>query len=263
MCLIIFDWQPDSARMLTLASNRDEYYQRPTLNAHFWEDVPSIFGGRDLEMKGTWLALAKQGRLAAVTNYRAPDAKQYARSRGEIPLRFLDSSMSASQFAREIPKEEFAGFNALLFDGQQLIYCQNRGKKEDYQVLKPGRYALSNHLLDTPWPKVRKTKPALEVASQESDREVSASILLEALGNNEHANKEELPKTGIAPEIEYMLSPPFIVSPNYGTRTTSVVIIEQEIGKPELQTYFWERLYKHGTHDFKDKSHHFSLVVQP
>jgi uncharacterized protein with NRDE domain len=248
--------------MLTLASNRDEYYQRPTQNAHFWEDSPHIFGGRDLKMKGSWLALSKNGRLAAVTNYREPNNSEYDRSRGEIPASFLDASESAIQFARSLPKSEYAGFNALLFDGKELVYCHNRGEENNDLTLAPGQYGLSNHLLDTPWPKVRKTKPALKLSQQEPSRNSAANILLNTLGNNEHASREELPITGIAPEIELMLSPAFIVSPGYGTRTSSIVILEQVQNKPTLQAYFWERLYREGTTEFEDKQYQLELSKQ-
>jgi len=260
MCLIIFDWAPKQTRKLTLASNRDEYYTRPTLDAHFWQDAPDIFGGRDLKMKGTWLALSKQGRLAAVTNYRAPDNQAYDRSRGEIPLNFLSSSCSALEFAQALPKAEYAGFNALLFDGEKLVYCHNRGERMNNMSLAPGRYGLSNHLLDTAWPKVKKTKPALELASQEAKRERSAKVLLEALQNPEHATHDELPQTGIAPEIEYMLSPAFIASPNYGTRTSSVLMIEQQENKLTTEIYFWERQYRQSADLFSDKTYQIQAL---
>ena len=259
MCLIVFDWQPDKSRILTLASNRDEFYQRPALDAHYWEDIPHIFGGRDLKMNGTWLAISKHGRLAAVTNYRSPDAKEYARSRGEIPHYFLSSSDSAVQFCQSLPSSEYAGFNALLFDGEQLVYCTNRSHEYGYQVLKPGNYGLSNHLLNTPWPKVRKTLPTLYEAKQMHDKEQSALKLLEALGNDEQALKKDLPNTGIAEEIELMLSPAFILSPNYGTRTSSVLIIEKDTDETQLRTYFWERLYQAGTRTFEDRSHQIDM----
>ncbi|KZZ31962.1 NRDE family protein, partial [Oleiphilus sp. HI0117] len=257
MCLIVFDWQPEQARILTLASNRDEYYARPTLNAHFWEDSPDIFGGRDLKMGGTWLALSKGGRLAAITNYRAPDSRVYERSRGEIPSSFLQASCSANEFAAQISSDEYAGFNALLFDGSDLVYCHNRGQTRGSQTLKPGRYGLSNHLLDTPWPKVRKTKTALEQARQNPDNTEAARHLLLALQNQEQASPEELPQTGIPQEFEQVLSSPFIRTPNYGTRASSVIIIDKEtLGTAKNEqinkAFFLERQYQKGSSKFND-----------
>lgn len=241
--------------MLTLASNRDEYYERPSKEAHQWQDIPGIFGGRDLKMGGTWLAISKHSRLAALTNYRAPDPKEYHRSRGEITRQFLSSTKSALEFAQSLPKDEYAGFNALLFDGESLVYCHNRGHDKNNQVLAAGKYGLSNHLLDTPWPKVRRTKPALFLAEQEKDKKSAARVLINALADSQHADKDELPTTGIAPEIEYMLSPAFIAIPNYGTRTSSVILIDQTQDKSKKEIFFWERQYQQNSEDFQDYIH--------
>jgi len=238
MCLIIFDWQPDAERILTFASNRDEFYQRPTLAAQYWDEHPTIYGGRDLQMGGTWLAVSSRMRLAAVTNYRAPEPTDDKLSRGEIPFSFLKDDMPATDYAKALASKhsDYAGFNALLFDGHDLVYTSNRSEY-DYQVLAPGCYGLSNHLLNSPWPKVERAKQALQTAIT-STTELNQS-LLNALQDQEVPADHLLPDTGFDLHFERMLSPIFITSPDYGTRSSSVVIIQNS-----GTIHFTERNYR-------------------
>ncbi len=239
MCLIILDWQPDSPQPLLLASNRDEFYQRPSATASYWQDAPDIFGGRDLQMGGTWLAVSKQGKLAAVTNYRRPDDQSYPRSRGEIPSQFLMGDLSARHFADFLFKQqqEFAGFNALFFDGEELIYCSNRSDQLP-RVLKPGRYGLSNHLLDTPWPKVEKAKAVLDHLNEDVSDEDLEHTLIQAMNDRTQAATAELPDTGVGEALEKLLSAVFIQAPGYGTRASSVVRVTTD-----SHIYFVEQSY--------------------
>ena len=271
MCLIVFSWQPNTKRVLTLASNRDEFYDRPSQKAHYWSESPHIFGGRDLKMNGTWLAVSRDMRFAAVTNNRSPNNQTLPRSRGEIPCSFLNSKLNAAQFAQQIQKDEFAGFNALLFDGESLVYCHNQknnfGEYEDAIDLPAGDYGLSNHLLDTPWPKVRRTKEALKNMSTLQHKPDISQHLLNALQNNEIAPDDQLPNTGVGLEFERILSPTFITSPKYGTRTSTVVIIEHETDvttntsrtshpKPRIsEIYFHERQHQTDKQAFEDKTY--------
>jgi len=269
MCLIVFNWQPNAKRMLTLASNRDEFYDRPSKAAHYWDDKPNIFGGRDLKMNGTWLAVSRDMRFAAVTNYRHPNSQTYPRSRGEIPHGFLNSNDSATHFAEQIQKDEFSGFNALLFDGKNLVYCHNQknnlGEYEKAINLPAGEYGLSNHLLNTPWPKVQRTKKSLACIQHHTSNPDITRHLLTALQNDEIAIDDQLPNTGIGLELERLLSPAFITSPSYGTRTSTVVIIEGPTGstfdsstkQPNIANliYFHERQYHTNKHKFEDQTH--------
>jgi len=266
MCLIIFDWQPDSKRVLTLASNRDEYYQRPSSNAHHWHEHPHIFGGRDLEMQGTWLAISTNRRLAAITNFRHPDKKQYAQSRGEIPTLFLNSQLTAIEYAEQLSDSEYAGFNALFFDGEQLVYCHNQkdtslqqGRNDDkpFWTLPPGQYGLSNHFLDTPWPKVQRSKLALQKIASETDPKIISEVLLNALQDQTIAPDELLPNTGIAPSFERLLSPAFITSPIYGTRTGTAIIVEKN-AENSVNFHFQERQYQERAEKFTENI--FSLA---
>lgn len=242
MCLIIFDWQASKKRLI-LAANRDEFYARPTQSAHWWQQPKGIFGGRDLEMGGTWLAADQRGRLAAVTNFRRPDASHYPRSRGEIPTRFLAQQQSAPDYAKTLKhrEHEYAGFNALLFDGKQLCYVSNRDDQSP-RVLASGSYALSNHLLDTPWPKAKKMKTHMQqVLSADLPWEHTEMRLMTGLNDDSRAPDEALPDTGVAIEVEKMLSAVFIHSPNYGTRCSTVVRIEGGVALRFAERSFDER----------------------
>jgi uncharacterized protein with NRDE domain len=269
MCLIVFSWQPNTKQMLTLASNRDEFYARPSKAAHYWDNQQNIFGGRDLKMHGTWLAVSRNMRFAAVTNYRSPNNETHPRSRGEIPPNFLRSNTSAIHFAQHIQKDEYAGFNALLFDGESLVYCHNQknamGEYEQAISLPAGAYGLSNHLLNTPWPKVQRTKESLTKIQHYNNQSEIAQHLLDALKNDEVAADDQLPNTGVGLHFERLLSSAFITSPNYGTRTSTIVIIEglsdntrQSSIKPSQNThqiFFHERQYHRTKEKFEDKNY--------
>jgi uncharacterized protein with NRDE domain len=268
MCLIVFKWQPNAKQILTLASNRDEFYARPSQTAHFWDNKPHIFGGRDLEMNGTWLAVSRNMRFAAVTNFRSPNNQTFARSRGEIPASFLSSNQSAAHFAQHIQKDAFAGFNALLFDGENLVYCHNNknsaGEYDEAISLSAGEYGLSNHLLNTPWPKVQRTKEALQGISTLQNKSDISQYLLTALQNKEFAPDNQLPDTGIGLEFERLLSPSFITSESYGTRTSTIIIIEQKIeltsnnarSSPKIkEIYFHERQHQTNNQELEDKTY--------
>lgn len=223
MCLIAFDWQPGSNRPLTLISNRDEFYDRSSRSAHFWESDPNIYGGKDLKMGGTWLAVSDDFRFAAVTNFRQPDNTEYPLSRGQIPSDFLTSKLSAKNWCTEYHHslDDFGGFNALLFDGQDLVYLSNRNGA-NATLIKAGSYGLSNHLLDTPWPKVKKAKTALSKYQQETTEQLHA-CLLNDFQDKAVANDSDLPDTGVGIDLERLLSPVFIQSNTYGTRTSTAV----------------------------------------
>ena len=230
MCLIIFNWQPASEEPLLLLGNRDEFYQRPSREAHHWEDKPHILAGRDLRAGGTWLGISAGLRLCTVTNYREIPAKEGKRSRGEIPTKFLDSNLPAEEFARGLTKqhEQYSGFNALFFDGKQLVYASNRSNAP-IQILEPGFYGISNHLLDSPWPKLNKAKHlAMNIlASEELTLEARNQALLDAMMDRERPEDTHLPDTGIGIDGERLLSSIFIESAHYGTRTTSLVHFEE------------------------------------
>jgi uncharacterized protein with NRDE domain len=242
MCLIIFDWQ-EHTKELTLLANRDEFFSRPASAIDYWSSHPEIFGGRDLSAGGTWLAVSKAGRLAAVTNYREVPAPNGNISRGEIPVAFLSSEHSAASYAQRLAQEHtaYSGFNALLFDGETLVYSSN--KNQEPIILSSGVYGVSNQLLNTPWPKLLKAKQGyLEIREQAAlSAQARENAWLNLMCDRQQAREEDLPDTGIGTEGEKFLSSIFIRSQAYGTRATSLVsmrpdkirFIERSFSTPE------------------------------
>ncbi len=254
MCLIIFSWNPESRRPLILGANRDEYHQRPSQDAHYWPDSPKIFAGRDLHMHGTWLGLAKTSdnhrfKLAAVTNVRQADSRTYSHSRGELTRLFLESDMTAQDYCLAIQHQNYAGFNGLFYDGGSLVYMHHsKEEAADILLLQKGNYALSNARLNTPWPKTTQTRQALEnILPSHSPAEISEH-LLKHLSNPKQAEDEQLPDTGVGIERERLLSAAFIISPVYGTRTTTTVILENQTEEDAQTTaqqnaFFYEQQF--------------------
>jgi uncharacterized protein with NRDE domain len=260
VCLIVFSWNPDHRRPLILGANRDEFHHRPSLDAQHWPDAPHIFGGRDLQRMGTWLGLSSypdnpRFRLAALTNVRQPDGGTYPHSRGELTAGFLNSRQTAMAYCQSIKLERFAGFNGLFYDGHSLVYLHHSKCYETEIVdLSAGDYALSNARLDTPWPKVQHTRQALKHIEPTHSAEETASILFKFLENPQRAPDDTLPDTGVGQELERMLSAAFIISPAYGTRTSTAVIIEQaEDNGKQYATFFEHQFKPDGTKDRSQK----------
>lgn len=254
MCLIAFAWNTHPDYPLILVANRDEYHQRPTAPLAFWSDAPELCAGRDLRDGGTWLGLHRAGRLAAVTNVRDPVALDgKVRSRGELTTGFLLSTDSGADYARQLHARapEYGGYNLLLWDGTELTYASN-APQPNARPLAAGVYGLSNAQLDTPWPKVCRVRLAMQGWLDSGLREWDA--LIAALADDVQAPDEELPDTGVGLDTERLLSPPFIRSPGYGTRCTSVVRIDRQ-GRAE----FFERRYDARGVVSGESSEHFTL----
>lgn len=227
MCLILFAYKTHPKYKLILAANRDEFTKRPTAKADFWEDAPRILAGRDLERMGTWLGLGKNGRFSAITNYREPlkNLSENAPSRGDLTTDFIKGTESASAYMTALHEDDrqFNGYNLLVGDGEELYHYSN--KEEKVNRLEAGIYGLSNHLLDSPWPKVELGKRLL---SELVTGEVDVDKLLEMLENSQKAPDEELPETGVAIEWERVLSPMFIDTEGYGTYCSTVILWDYE-----------------------------------
>jgi uncharacterized protein with NRDE domain len=224
MCLILFAWKMHAAFPLVLAANRDEFYERPSAPADFWEDAPEILAGRDLQAGGTWLGITRRGRTAAVTNYRDPATlKRDAPSRGDLVSEYLRGGETPEIYLQRLSMKaaKYNGFSLLVGDAAGLFYFSNRG---DQLRLAPGIYGLSNRLLDTPWPKVEKGKEVLRTILDESGNPPPEK-LLDILADRTQPPDELLPKTGVGLEWERVLSPRFIESPVYGTRSSTVLMI--------------------------------------
>jgi uncharacterized protein with NRDE domain len=224
MCLVVIGWQKHSDFPLIVAGNRDEFHSRPTREVHWWPDKPDIVGGRDLQAAGTWLALHRNGRFATVTNYRdAEPPTAGRRSRGHLVTDFLESSDESLTYLNGIDGEAYAGFNLLVSDGDSLAWSSNRG--DGARVLPPGVYGLSNALLDSPWHKVARSKAGLEQLIGQN--KVNESELLRLLNDRTRAPVNEV-ETGRLPfNTAHSISAPFIVLPDYGTRSSSVALCDK------------------------------------
>jgi uncharacterized protein with NRDE domain len=228
VCLVLVAFEPSPAVRFVLAANRDEFYGRPTAPAAFWGDVPDLLAGRDLRAGGTWLGVTRSGRVAALTNYREPSAHRAgAPSRGELVVGFLKGRESGEDFLARIAPgaARYNGFSLLLYDGDSFWSFANTNGEA--VRLSAGLYGLSNHLLETPWPKVSKTKARL-LRLLEEPHVPPAWALLMILSDRTGAADEQLPKTGVPLEWERILSAPFIVSPTYGTRSSTALVIGRD-----------------------------------
>lgn len=221
MCLILFAYRPGADFPLILIANRDEYYARPTRDAHWWDDA-KIFAGRDLEAGGTWLGVNRQGRFAAVTNVREAGAMSPGRrSRGELTRNFLVGAQNAQDYLDEVATraQDYSGFNLLLGDLDALWFYSNR--EDGPRRIDPGVHGISNGRFDEPWPKLSAGKAELEASLAEAP---SAERLMRILTDYAIANDDSLPQTGVPLEFERLLSSRFIRSPDYGTRACSLLL---------------------------------------
>lgn len=234
MCLIVFAWRPAHPQPLILAANRDEFYARPTLPLAQWEDAPHIHAGRDLEAGGTWLGITANGRFAALTNIRDPGQPPGRRSRGELVAQFLSSSLPIDDYLREVAgrSAEYGGFNLLVGDHQELHFLNAVDPVP--QRLEAGVYGVSNGGLDTPWPKLLKAKAALSDQLEKPDPEA----MFRFLADPETASDAQLPATGVGPATEKLLSSVFIASPNYGTRASTVLIVDASGSRKMIERSF-------------------------
>jgi uncharacterized protein with NRDE domain len=232
MCLILFAHQADSRYPLVVAANRDEFYQRPTSRSGWWEDAPNLLAGKDLQAGGTWMGVNRKGEFAALTNFRDPvHIDPEAPSRGDLVKDYLLGNWSAEGYLQALlPKAAaYNGYNLLLSEGSHLFWQSNYSDK--WGKVAAGFHGLSNHLLDTDWPKVAKGKAALEAWSANGG---GVEELFSLLQNTEIAPDPELPETGVSLEWERLLSPMFIESPTYGTRVSTVVM------KDNQGALYWE-----------------------
>lgn len=248
MCLILFAYRPHRERPLVLAANRDEFYARPAHAAHWWDDprtspgpnasarVRGIFGGRDRQAHGTWLAVSRDGRLAAVTNWTEDgSAPESPRSRGDLPRQFLTGTRSARDFVATIEADRYAGFNFLAYDGRELVYTSNR--TGEVRVLDVGVYGLTNTRLGPPHGAPRDAEPHMP-AYQQWPKAVFGAAALAAVAakattaelirllGQPHLPVETPPDRELAPERSY--SPCFIHGSDYGTRASTAIILARD-----------------------------------
>ena len=251
MCLAVIAQHAHPDYALIVAANRDEFHARPTARAAWWPD--GIFAGRDLNAGGTWFGVTRAGRFALLTNYRDGRARDpAARSRGELVV----GALTANAPARDVLADTLAagtryqGFNLVAGRAGDVHCASNR----DGRVARVGDgiFGLSNHLLDSPWPKVERTKARLRAAL--TAREIDPESLFDVLDDRMPAPDDALPDTGIGLARERQLSSPFIVGENYGTRSSSVLLI----GK-DARVRFVERTFDADGNAAGDVSESFAL----
>ena len=227
MCLIVIGWRLREDYPLMLAANRDEFFARPAAPAAFWEDYGEILAGRDLLQGGTWLGLTRSGRLAAVTNYRDGRRAKVGRlSRGWLVRDYLLSEQQPSSFLAQVraTAEQYDGFNLIVGTQRGLFHYSNRGT--EITPLPEGVHGLSNHLLNTAWPKVERARQGVG-ALADTPAAALPEALFALLAERTPAPDEALPDTGIGLEWERLLSTAFIRSSDYGTRCSTVLLVDR------------------------------------
>lgn len=224
MCLILFAWRPGHALPLVVAANRDEFHARPSLPLAHWDEAPGVYAGRDLEAGGTWMGVGPDGRFAALTNIRDPGQPLGLRSRGELVAGFLRGDCSPQDYLAEVARRtgEYSGFNLLVGDTERLCYLHAREAQP--RELGAGVYGLCNAALDTPWPKLVRARQTL---AQRLDTPHPGN-LMDLLADPTPADDAHLPNTGVGLDTERLLSSVFIASAHYGTRASSVLIVQAD-----------------------------------
>ncbi len=253
MCLIFVAVKSHPKYKLVVAANRDEAYTRETADAAFWTDHPQILAGRDLVAMGTWLGITRSGRLAMVTNFRdllniRPDAP----SRGKLVTDYLLDESSSVSFLENLQPHigSYNGFSLIAGSPDLLFYTSNYGN--GIIPLDSGLFGLSNHLLETPWPKVEYGKSRIEEMLKMP--ELRPADLFDVLSDETVSEDDLLPDTGVGLELERLLSPAFIKSPHYGTRSSTVILVDVED-----HVFFSERVYHPATSTFTFNTFEFVI----
>lgn len=241
MCLTVFSYKTDDLYPFILATNRDEFYERPTRPAQFWENHPNLLAGKDLKAGGTWMGITKDRKFAALTNFRDLNTfKVNAPSRGHIVSDYLTGSLRPKEYFDRLKTNasSYNGFNLLFGYTDDLYYFNNQ--KVELQKVKPGYHTLSNAFLDSKWPKSQKALADLKKTIKNHPKE--ADRYFEFLQNKERFPDHMLPSTGLPLEKERMVSSIFIQSEDYGTRSSTLLFSDRE-----KETIFIEKTYKPGS----------------
>jgi len=227
MCLLVLAWMKHPRYRLVAAANRDEFHERPAAPLAWWGDGAAMLSGRDLVAGGTWAGVDRAGRFGALTNFRESSqaAPPGTPSRGMLVPRFLAGDMAPADFVRQIGEAaaQFAGFNLIVAGSRSLLYFSNRAAGVPRQ-LEPGVYGLSNHELDSPWPKLIRARERL-AAEIDRSGEPEAAGLFDLLADRRPADDRALPATGMPEDFERAVSAPFVLHPRYGTRCSTVLLV--------------------------------------
>lgn len=283
MCLIVFESNTHPDYRLVLGANRDEFYERPTDPARFWSEAPYVLAGRDRKAGGTWMGVTRHGYWAAITNVRDLEAHDpEAPSRGRLVADFLIEEPHPADYLQAVSEEadEYNGFNLLVGSPAGIWYLSNYDS--GLRKVEPGVHGLSNHLLDTSWPKVDQARDQLRQATLRQSGELRVGggddtppeagdarhphdtdgtappdpvdVVLDLLDDRDPFPDEHLPDTGVGKEKERMLSPLFIDGDQYGTRSSTVLLIGHD-----GHVTFAEKTYREG---MADATRRFTFEVQ-
>ncbi|MFC3095600.1 NRDE family protein [Alteromonas sediminis] len=254
MCILFIAVNQHRDYPLIIAANRDEFHQRATAFGHWWGTQPPILAGKDLVAGGTWMGITETGRLAALTNIRDPERQNdEAVSRGKLVTDCLKNNHTTTEFMHilKATRTKYNGYNLLFGEWHDLHVYNNH--INELVSLDEGVHGLSNAALNSPWPKTTKGMQALSDYCQRH-ASLHSEALFDILRDDVKASDHELPRTGVPYHWEKLLSSTFIVTPEYGTRTSTVLMINQQ-GKVT-----WEERYfnAEGT---KIHSDHFSFTL--
>jgi uncharacterized protein with NRDE domain len=251
MCLILLAVDSHPQFPLVVIANRDEFYARPTRALQPWPEAPQLIAGKDLRAGGTWLGLTRNGRFAAVTNARDSAVPEQPLSRGSLTLDFLLTDATPADYAQQIANagHRYAGFNLLIGDRRELYYCSNDPASP--QRLTAGVYGIANAGLDTPWPKVESGKADLRAALRQ---DIEPGALLRIIADNSHYNAMPLPGISMQAMTEHLQATRFISSTSYGTRASTVLIVDREVGAT-----VWEQSFGSGGVPGDLTQHHWPL----
>ena len=257
MCLILFAWQSHPRYPLVVAANRDEFHQRPTAAAAYWKEHPQLLAGRDLQAGGTWLGITRQGRFAAITNYQEPQTEMppLELSRGHLVRDFLLDRAEPAHGASKLRQQgnNYSGFNVLLGDPEELFYVSNRNNENI--VVGAGSHGLSNHLLDTDWPKVHEGRTRFDTLLE--NEQLDPEAFLELLAAKDVVSGNEPPgfELNLAPELITRVM--FLVSPEYGTRSSTVLLVDRDGA-----VTFVERQFEAGGTVNSTKLYEFQIIQE-
>ncbi|HEU20415.1 MAG TPA: NRDE family protein [Deltaproteobacteria bacterium] len=256
MCTVLFSFKSHPEYPLILASNRDEFHDRPTMPAAFWDERFDLLAGRDLKACGTWLGITKTGRFATLTNFRAPASmRDDAPTRGKLVSNFLLSEKSPETYFHDMRfnAHEYNGFNLLFGYVSELYYFSNKDHGFCRKVA-PGLYGLSNHLFDTPWPKVERGKKLLSDVMS-GGKSITAEMIFGVLADTYQPDDSLLPDTGVGPKWERILAPIFVQSPAYGTQFSTVIMVDTK-----NRVSFTERAFQSRPDQYTERTFEFSIT---
>lgn len=253
MCTVLFAYKVHPQFPFIFAANRDEFYDRPTAKAQYWNDHPHVLAGRDLEKMGTWMGVTKSGKFAALTNFRDPNQpKEGKRSRGELVSNFLIKNQSVNDYSKDLQAttDQYQKYNLIFGNTDNLYYFTN--VTNELKMLTPGIYGLSNHLLNTNWPKVVKGRNLLHECIEDVEK-VDFHCLFQILKDHTISPDYLLPNTGVSIDLERQLSPLFVQTHNYGTVSSTILMLSTL-----KEVTFIERSFTN-TREFTEENFSFTI----